>query len=906
MDDLDALASSTWHSISPQHARHVLAVSEDGLSRQQVQQRQARFGPNALPSPRAMHFGIFLLHQLRSPLIYVLLLALVVSLLVGHLSDAVFIGAIVVFNALIGAVQEFHARRSADALRNMVSDSAMVLREGQWLQLPTQELVPGDWVELASGNRVPADLRLMRDDQLQIDESLLTGESVPVDKNSTLTLPADTPVMERQNIAFAGSLVHSGRGVGLVTQTGSDTEIGQLARGLIAAESARPPLLQRIERFSKNLTVALLVVVTTLALVELARNTPPLTVFMTVVALAVSAIPEGLPVALTVVLSVSMRRMVKQHVIVRKLVAVESLGSCTVIAADKTGTLTLNELTADAITFVDGQTWPVASSNVNTNAEQDSRLLRCARVATLCNEAKWQWDSDSRSWLANGDTVDIAFLHMSDRLGLAPAEVRMQYPQLEQIPYEPRRGFAASLHEVPHNDSADSALICVKGALETLLPMCDTMATAQGDQAIDSQLLVKLMHQQASQGARVLAVADRIGRPANSLDVDSLHSLCLLGLVAMIDPLRPEAQQAIADCQRAGIEVCILTGDHPRTASANAKRLGLISDDSQVITGAQLASAQAQHETEFDDLVHSSSVFARVTPEQKLAIVRSLIRQGEFVAVTGDGANDAPALTAAHVGVAMAKRGTDVAREAADLLVTDDNFASLVAGIREGRIAYANVRKTVFFLVSTGVAEIVLFILAAIFAMPLPLTPIQLLWLNLVTNGAQNLGLAVEPGEGDEMQKPPRSPQEGLFNSLMISRILLAGLVMGTLAFGCFSWLLQQGMTETLARSYTLLLMVLFENAQVFNSRSETRSVFSHSLWRNPLLIASVLLAQALHLGAMYWPPMAEVLGITAVSFGDWLPLLGFAALIIVTGEMQKLYYHWRNNSHYLDFHSAT
>ncbi|MCX2794963.1 HAD-IC family P-type ATPase [Microbulbifer thermotolerans] len=894
MTDTDA--QRQWHCLPAKEAANRLDSGEEGLSVEEANHRLAAYGPNTLPQPRLPGFLHLFLRQFVSPLIYVLLAAMVVSLIAGKFADATFIGLILLLNALIGALQEYHAHRSAQALRKLMVSRARVIRGGEILEIDAESLVPGDLLLLASGDRVPADLRLLESVGLEVDESVLTGESLPVSKNSDLLCDADTPVAERINQCFAGSLVTSGRARGLVTATGLHTEMGKLSLTLESAETVQPPLFQRIERFSKKLTIALLTTVAILAAIELARDTPPLVIFMTAVALAVSAIPEGLPMALTVVLSIATRRMVKRNVIVRKLVAVESLGSCTVIAADKTGTLTENRLTASEVAFCDGEGFTVDGgilpSHPQSSPVDHAIMARVARAAALCNEAELH-PLENGQWHSSGDAVDQALLVMAHKTGFSRAQLLQTYPLKGQIHYEPALGFAATSHANPQGQGGRQ-LVCVKGALEKLLPMCSRMATADGDVPLDSASITEQMHRLAERGARVLALAEGELGESETLSQEKLQNLCLLGLAAMFDPLRPEAAAAVEECKQAGIHLCMLTGDHPHTALSIARELKLAEQGDKAVTGTDLAQAEARGEAAVDALTADTRVYARVSPEQKLTIVQSLQRQGEFVAVTGDGVNDAPALNSAHVGVAMGEQGTEVAKESADLLLADDNFASVVAGVEEGRIAYRNIRKVIFFLISTGAAEVVLFILTTAFGLPLPLTAVQLLWLNLVTNSVQSIGLALEPGEGDEMQRPPRSPQESLFDPLMLRRVITAGLVMGGLAFGCFYWLLEQGWEVDAARNSVLLLMVLFENVQVFNSRSEYRSIFRQPLFSNSILLLGTLAGQGIHILSLYSPLMQDLLGVSPVSAREWVTLLTVALLQLLAMELLLSITRWR------------
>lgn len=890
------------HRVRPHHP-HALTISgaldalqstPRGLSRTEAAARLAQFGRNALPRVQPPTLAVIFVRQFASPLIYVLLVAAIVSLLLRDYSDAAFIFAVLLINAGIGTFQEFSAERSADALRKLVTARARVAREGETREIDAEEIVPGDVVLLESGTRVPADLRLISEHNLAIDESLLTGESLPVTKDANAVVAADTVSADRVNMAFAGTIVTTGRAHGLAVATGLDTSLGRIAASVLGKPPPKPPLLLRMERFTNFIAISVGVAAMVVAAVALARGMGLAEVFVLAVALAVSAIPEGLPVALTVALAVGMERMARRNVIVRRLMAVESLGSCTCIASDKTGTLTVNRLTVRRVQFPDQPPWEVTGEGVvpegtfvlPQGAERSTheRLLdRLARAAVLANEAVLA-ERDG-GWAGHGDTVDVALLVLAHKAGVTGEAAATHAPQVAVIPYEADQRFAASLNRYPGADRA-----AVKGAVDTLLAMCTRMATAEGDEPIEPDGIRAQEQALADQGYRVLAIADgeiTLG-PRQVFSREHLSGLALLGLVAMSDPLRPEAKEAVDACARAGIAVSMVTGDHPLTALSIARDLGLAHEPDEVATGRDLSEAIEESEHALDELVADARVFARVEPQQKLAIVESMQRTGHFVAVTGDGVNDAPALRAAQVGIAMGESGTDVARETAAIVLTDDNFASIVAGIEEGRIAYANIRKVIFLLISTGAAEIVLFALALLANVPLPLVAVQLLWLNLVTNGIQDVALAFEPGEGRELARAPRPPHEPIFNRLMIERVLLSALVIGGLAFGAYQWLLAQGYEVEAARNATLLLMVLFENVQAFNSRSEALSVFRHNPLRNKLLFFGTLAAQLVHIGAMYTPGLRDVLGVQPVSFEQWAELLVLALILLAVMEGYK------------------
>jgi magnesium-transporting ATPase (P-type) len=881
------------HSVDIDQAIASLQSSAHGLCHGEAQRRLDAIGPNSLPRGEPPTLLAVFLQQFKSPLIYVLLIAALVSLALQDWSDAGFIFAVLLINAGIGSYQEYSAERSAQALHSLVSLRARVLRDGETLEFDSSQLVPGDIVLLDSGSKIPADLRLLDSHNLTIDESLLTGESVAAEKRGTAPLAEDTALGDRSNMGFAGTMVNTGRARGLVTATGANTELGHIAASILGGADTKPPLLQRMERFTRRIAVGVAVAALLVGVVQLVRGAPLEEIFMLAVALAVSAIPEGLPVAVTVALAVGMTRMARRAVIVRKLVAVEALGSCTYIASDKTGTLTVNQLTVRRVQLPDQSPWEVTGEGLvpegifllpqgATLEQQGERLIALCRAATLANEAVLA--RRDGAWVGQGDAVDLALLTLAHKAGLPQAICLADWQQLDSLPYEPEHRFAASLNRGRHG-----AQLSVKGAAETLLPMCSLASTSEGPQPLRRDEILAQVSELANDGYRVMAIAAGTAPIDQAvLSRNDLQGLTLLGLVAMSDPPRAEAKEAVVACQRAGIAVGMVTGDHPVTASAIARDLNLGSANEPVVTGSELAAARQHGQSAVDRLCRSAHVFARVEPEQKLEIVESLQRSGHFVAVTGDGVNDAPALRAAQVGVAMGQRGTDVARETADIILTDDNFASIAAGIEEGRIAYGNIRKVIFLLISTGAAEIVLFLLALFAGLPLPLLAVQLLWLNLVTNGIQDVALAFEPGEGGELKRPPRPPREAIFNRLMIERVLLSALLVGGAAFATYHWLLKWGWDVEEARSAVLLLMVLFENVQAFNSRSESRSVFTHNPLHNRLLLFGTLIAQAIHIVAMYTPGLNTVLGIAPVSLDLWLTLLGVALLLLVAMEAHK------------------
>jgi len=900
------LEKSVWHTEQPEDVFSKLQSQREGLSQLEAQSRLDRIGHNVLPEQLPPTWWMIFLRQFYNPLIFVLGAAAIVAIAIGDWTDAAFIGVVLLLNAMIGGYQEWRAEQSSRALQKMLHVRATVIRDGTTREMDAELVVPGDVLLLESGNRVPADVRLTTTQSLQIDESFLTGESVAVTKDSTWIGPIGASVGDHKNMAYAGAVVTRGRGKGVVVQTGAGTLVGQLAESVSGAETGTAPLLERMEGFARLIALVVLLVATVIggAGVAIHGIGEIKNIFLFTVALAVAAIPEGLPAALTVALAIATARMAKRGVIVRRLAAVEGLGSCTLVASDKTGTLTCNELTIHVVVLADGTRVEVsgegfdpigevtiAGQAVSLNRQDDLGKLVLAGV--LCNEADLYRHEDQWKW--RGDATDIALLALGEKLGESRDRRLREFPLVHQIPFEAEHRYAATYHR-----DSDQTRVFVKGAAERLLEMSDLSPQQRERLSGTTESL-------AAEGYRVLALAS--GTIAGQVDpessTDELQNLELHGFIGMIDPLRPGVVDSIAACHRAGIRVCMVTGDHPVTASAIARQLGIADLDHPAVTGVEL---EAMDETALHQMVRDRSVFARVAPQQKLDLVRAAQAIGHFVAVTGDGVNDAPALRAANIGVAMGKAGTDVAREAAELVVSDDDFSSIVNGIEEGRVAYDNVRKVVAQLTATGAAEVMLVCLTlaaggimmllnfdgivADGAILLPLLPVQLLWLNLVTNGIQGVALAFEPSEGDVLTRQPRPPEEPVFNRLMIERTLVAAGVMALVSFGLFLWALWQGMEVAAASNLLLLLMVLFENVHVGNNRSETKSALALSPLRSPYLLAGVVGALSIHILAMNLPVLQQILRTEPVSWQSWAMLLALALTIFVVMEIHKI--TWR------------
>jgi calcium-translocating P-type ATPase len=858
---------------------------QQGLTSDEAKQRLAEYGRNRLPEPVQQGVLSIFLRQFLSPFIYILLVAAIVSFAVGQFPSAVFIIIVLFINAFIGTAQEYTAQKSASALRQMIKGNAHVIRDGIAQTLDAEELVPGDLILLFSGDKVTADMRLLSAQNLAIDESMLTGESLAVAKNANANVKSDAPIAERFNVCFASSIVTYGRAQGIVINTGIRTEIGNIATHVTRKRASEPPLLIRIRRFTYKVAVAIIVAI--LALVGLmlvmgGYNSDQM--IMMGIGLAVSTIPEGLPAALTVALAIGMRRMVSHNVIIRKLIAVEALGSCTFICSDKTGTLTVNELTIRQVALPDGRHYNVTGEGVspggNIQGDNIIQLRELCITGVLANES--HLDYSGGEWVSDGDIVDVAFLVLAKKMGLSLSDIREQQKQLEAIPYESERAFSGSL-----NLDNDKPYLYVKGSPEKMLELSTHMQTDTGRLPIDHKRIEVQFEELARKGYRIIALAKR-SVPYTENAVSHLAEMTFLGMVAMIDPVRPEAKPAIERCRQAGIQVAMVTGDHPATAGAIAEELGLSSPDLPVVTGQMIRDAQRQGDKATRDLIHPARVFARIEPIQKELIVDAFMKDGHFVAVTGDGVNDAPAMRRANAGIAMGKKGTDVAKEVADLIITDDNFASIVDGIEQGRIVYNNIRKVIGLLIATGFSALLLFFMTVMAGLPMPMTAIQLLWLNLIANGLQDVALAFEPKEGGELTRPPRKPSEPIFEHGIINHVLVTGSVMGLLAFATYLLLMNQGTPVEEARNLTLMLMVLFGNIHALSSRSEERSIFQIRFFANPFLVIAVPMAQMIHIGAMYTPGLSSVLQISPITGQQWFTLLSVATLLLVVEEIHK------------------
>ena len=864
-----------------------LGTGSAGLSDAEARSRLAGYGPNALEEmPPPSTFAI-VIRQLKSPLIYILLLATGVTLLLGEFVDAAVIGAVLLINTVLGTVQERKAELSVRALMGLVAPRARVVRANREQDVDSVELVPGDVVLLESGVRVPADIRLAATTGLQIDESLLTGESTAVAKTASVLSP-DVVLADRTNMAYAGSVVVSGRGRGYVVATGARTELGTIAERIRDEPSHATPLEQRLARFSKVVAIVVLVAAALAFAFGLARGESAADMFLVSVSLAVGAVPEGLPVVFTVALAVGVRRMAKRSAIIRELAAVETVGSATVIGSDKTGTLTQNRMTVERI-WADGNAFDLDRAEPGSGAagmlDDHPALHPLLLTGVLANEANLHRTESEPA--ATGDPTDVALLVAAERLGIKVDQARRSHEPAAELPFESERQYAASVRR-----QGGRNVLYVKGAPERVLAMSATQLTGHGVEPLDAEGAATAAQELAADGLRVLAMACReITDLPSDGTVPEPTGLTFLGLQGMLDPPRPEVQEAIEGCRRAGIRVLMITGDHALTARAIAARLGIAAVDSRVVTGAELATVD---DSELELIVSDVSVYARVTPDDKLRIVHAAQRSGEVVAVTGDGVNDAPALKAADIGIAMGQAGTDVAREAADMVLADDNFASIYAAVEEGRVTFDNLRKATFFLLSTATA-LVLAILAGLgLGWPLIFLPAQVLWLNLVTNGVQDVALAFEPAEPGVADRPPRDPKEGILSRTLWQRGIATGAVMaaGTLAIFAAALAITDSLPQ--AQTAAVTTMVIFQAFHAGNARAERTSVFRIDPRTNRFLLIAVAAALALQVAAIYLPATQFVMRFEPFPTQLWLPIAAVASSVVVVNEVHKWLYRSR------------
>ena len=860
-----------YYNNSIEEVLNELGTSEKGLSKEKAAELLVQNGKNELPKKEQDSALKIFISQFKNPIELILVVTVILSFIANEVVDAIALIFIIMIDVLMGTYQEWKARKDAESLINMIKVTTRVVRGGKEYEIDSSEIVVGDIIVLESGTKISADARIIDCHNFQVDESSLTGESVGIVKCKD-TLGDNLSLSERKNMIYAGTAVTTGRAHAVVTATATDMEIGKIADKVTNTEEEKSPLTIRTEKFSKQISIIIIIVAIITTIVLVAKGYPTHEIFLCVIALSVSAMPEGLPLALTMALTIASKRMAKKNVIVKKLNAVESLGSCTVIASDKTGTLTVNEQTAKEILLPNGETFLISGTGYNDEGEVTAvdganieKAKEIALLAAMNNEA--HLNKKGKKWECFGDSIDIAFLSLAAKL-----KIKDKPRIIESVPYESENQYSAVFY------NKDGKTYCtVKGSLEKV------MSFSKEDKKLQEQneLLT-------SKGYRVIAIAD--GKVSGTKQSD-IKNLEFKGMVAFIDPIRVEAKKSIEECTEAGIKVVMVTGDHPLTAFAIAKELGLCTKESEVATGKDVEKYRAKGEAEFDKFVSCIKVFSRVTPIDKLDIVNSYKRQGEFVAVTGDGVNDAPAIKTANIGIAMGS-GTDVAKETASMIITDDNFTSIVSGVKEGRTAYSNIRKITLFLLSCGMAEVCFFLFSIALGYDIPLLAIQLLWLNIVTDGLQDIALSFEKSEDSIMKEKPRNTKESLFSGDLMVEVLILGLTISLTIFLVWKMLIDKGTDIGIARAIIMMLMVFIQNINVLNCRSEKRSVFKESLLDNPLIIITIVFSILLQIIMAEVPLTAKFLNVTPLPLLTIIKLFALSFIVILVFEIYKLIYH--------------
>ncbi len=891
---LDRHLSHPWHTLDKTQLLHTLASDEGGLSQQEAELRLRHFGPNRLPEAATRGFVVRFLSQFHNLLIYVLLIAGAITLLLQHWLDAAVIFGVVLINALIGFLQEGKAEDAMQAIRDILSPRAAVVRDHRLLSLDARWLVPGDLVPLQAGDRVPADIRLIRTKGLQIDEAILTGESLPVEKNNA-PLPEDTILAERRCMAYSGTLVTRGQGKGVVVSTGAATEIGRISQLVAGVQRLTTPLLRQMSAFGRLLTLAiLLLALISFAFGVLLRDYTASEMFMASVGLSVAAIPEGLPAIVTITLAIGVQRMAGRNAIIRRLPAVETLGTVGVICSDKTGTLTRNQMTVRQIVT------PEISLEVSgVGYDPHGRLLRqgeiysvsaedpvwrLLRAGLLCNDAELTRETDA--WTIQGDPMEAALLTLSLKGDLDPFNERQRTPRTDLIPFDAAHQFMATLH----HDHEGRAYVFIKGAPERILDMCQWQTIAGRREPLDKSVWHSRVEALASQGNRVLALAELVDigarRELRFEDVES--GLLLLGLMGLIDPPREESIGAVRTCQQAGIRVKMITGDHAATASAIAAQIGLL-NPREVLSGRQL---DEMDDATLQQRVLDIDVYARVTPEHKLRLVSAMQQRGQVVAMTGDGVNDAPALKRADVGVAMGRNGTEAAKEASEMVLADDNFASIVHAVKEGRTVYDNIRKAILFILPTNGGEALVMLSAILLGFHhFPLTPVQILWVNMITAVTLALVLAFDPPQAGVMQRAPRPADERILGGWFLWRIGFVSLILTLGTFTLFLWALRLDASVAHARTVAVNTLVMFEIFYLFNARFIEDTAFNPlALFGNRFALPAVGLLLLFQLAFTYLPPMQRLFGTAPIGALAWLLILLTASSILFLVELEKMW----------------
>jgi magnesium-transporting ATPase (P-type) len=882
---------SYWHTLSAEEALAKQQSATSGLSDEEAAKRLAEFGPNRLTPAKQRGPLIRFLVQFHNVLIYVLIGAAFVTAMLGYYVDTGVILGVVFINAFIGFIQEGKAEEALAAIRNLLSPQAMVIRNGNSRTVSGEDLVPGDIVQLQSGDRVPADVRLIHQKNLRIDEAMLTGESVPVNK-SIEKVDESSSIGDRVCMAYSGTFVTFGQAKGVVTATGDTTEIGRISEMLGEVETLTTPLLKQMAVFARWLTAGILLLSSLTFFFGLYfRDYTATEMFLAAVGIAVAAIPEGLPAIMTITLAIGVQRMARGNAIIRRLPAVETLGSVTVICSDKTGTLTRNEMTVTSIVTADNfievtgagyePRGTFTSDGKLVEAEDNDELAEITRASLLCNEASLE--QKGNEWIMHGDPTEGSLVVAAMKAGLDPQIEKEEYPRLDVIPFESEHRFMATLH----HDHQGHHFIYLKGAPEKVIEICDQERHGEKDQSINPDFWHQQIDHIANMGQRTLAIAFKSANESqNDLAfADAESGFTLLGIFGITDPPRDEAITSVRLCQEAGIRVIMITGDHGTTAKAIGVELG-IGDGKSVLNGSEI---ENMDDAKLREAINTTHVVARASPEHKLRLVKILQADNQVVAMTGDGVNDAPALKRADVGVAMGRKGTEVAKEAAEMVIADDNFSSITRAVEEGRTVYDNLKKSILFILPTNVGEALMLVIAILLGTLLPITPVQILWVNMITAVTLALSLAFEPPEEDVMLRPPRHPGEPLLSGFLIWRILFVSLIIIAGSFGLFLWYVESGMEIEYARTVAINTLVMFEVFYLFNTRYIHNSVISvQGLFGNKFILMAVALIIVLQLLFTYAPLMQKLFHTTALTSDTWLQILVVAFSIFVLVELEK------------------
>jgi Ca2+-transporting ATPase len=883
-----------WHQKSADGIFEELKASPQGLSSEEAQKRLEQYGSNELTEKKKKTPFMMFLDQFRDFMIIVLIAAAIISGFIGDITDTIAIIVIVMLNAVIGFVQEYRAEKAMAALKKMAASVATVIRSGVPANIPAAELVPGDMVSLEAGKIVPADMRLVESVRLKAEEAALTGESLPVEKHIEALHDEHLPIGDRKNMTYKGTFVIYGRGIGIVVATGMKTELGKIATMLQEEEEVKTPLQKRLAAFGRKLAIAVLVICSLVFGIGIMRGESPFLMLLTAISLAVAAIPEALPAVITISLALGAKKLVKQNALIRKLPAVETLGSVTYICSDKTGTLTLNKMTVEEI-WVDGKI--VKSEKLKVKSEETEKLLTLnSQLLTFFTALALSNDAQADA-LGNiiGDPTEIALYNKAKNNGFDKKELEENLPRTGEIPFDSERKCMTTIHKTPPSPpwqggelrGGISFISFTKGAAEVILEKSDNILTSEGLKPIDTQEILRINERMAADGLRVLCIATREwdALPDSMAPENVETGLTILGLVGMMDPPREEAKEAVSLCKTAGINPVMITGDHPITANTIARRLNIIDDGSRaIITGKELEKLTLE---EFEEKVEHIRVYARVAPEQKLKIIKALQDKGQFVAMTGDGVNDAPALKRADIGIAMGITGTDVSKEAAHMILLDDNFATIVKAVKEGRRIFDNIRKFIKYTMTSNSGEIWTIFLAPFLGLPIPLLPIHILWINLVTDGLPGLALAAEPSEQEIMKRPPRHPQESIFAHRLGTHIIWVGLLMGFVSIFTQAWSIKTGLAHWQTMVFTVLC--LSQMGHVLAIRSEKESLFSQGLFSNKPLVGAFILTFALQMATIYVPFLNPIFKTAPLTLSELAITLALSTVVFFAVEVEKL-----------------